>query len=60
MTLNVIKAESGDSVKSKNYTVQANELLRKLITYDITVLINAMYELGIETDLGLKPSVKVD
>ena len=43
-----IKAKLGDSVKSKNFVAQKNELLCKLIAYNITVLINAMYELKIE------------
>jgi transposase len=43
-----IKAKLGDSVKSKNFVAQKNELLCKLIAYNITVLIGAMYELKIE------------
>ena len=51
MTLNVIKTKLEDSVKSKNYAVQTNALLCKLILYNITVLINAMYELKIQPSL---------
>ena len=50
-TFHAIKAKLGDSVKSKNYVAQANELLCKLIAYNITVLISAMYELKIEPRL---------
>jgi len=46
-----IKAKLGDSVKSKNFTAQANEVLCKLIAYNITVLISAIYELKIEPKL---------
>ncbi len=50
-TFHAIKAKLGDSLKSKNYVSQANETLCKLIAYNITVLINAMYELKIEPKL---------
>ncbi|MEM3470417.1 MAG: hypothetical protein QXZ36_06710 [Thermoproteota archaeon] len=46
-----IKSKLGDSVKSKNFVAQKNELLCKLIAYNITVLISAMYELKIEPKL---------
>ncbi len=50
-TFHAIKAKLGDAVKSKNYVAQANEVLCKLIAYNITVLISAMYELKIEPNL---------
>ena len=34
-------------VKSKNRIAQENEVLCKIIAYNITVLIHAMFELGI-------------
>jgi transposase len=43
-----IKMKFGDCLKNKNLVSQTNELLCKLIAYNITVLINSMYELGIE------------
>jgi hypothetical protein len=43
-----IKMKFGDALKNKNIVSQTNELLCKLIAYNITVLISAMYELGIE------------
>lgn len=46
-----IKAKLGDSAKSKNFTAQVNEVLCKMIAYNITVLISAMYELKIEPKL---------
>ena len=52
-TFHAIKAKLGDCLKSKNYVSQANETLCKLIAYNITVLINAMYELKIEPKLIL-------
>ncbi len=50
-TFHAIKAKFGDCLKNKNYISQANEVLCKLIAYNITVLINAMYELKIEPKL---------
>ncbi len=47
-TFHAIKAKLGDSVKNKTFVSQTNELLCKLIAYNITVLISAMYELKIE------------
>ena len=44
----VIKTKLGDCLKSKNQVSQTNELLCKLIAYNITVLISAMYELKVE------------
>ena len=43
-----IKMKFGDCLKNKNLVSQTNELLCKLIAYNITVLINSMYELGVE------------
>ena len=49
-TFGAIKKKFGESVKSKNRTAQENELLCKLIAYNITVLIHSMFELGITPD----------
>ncbi len=46
-----IKAKFGDCLKNKNMVSQTNEVLCKLIAYNITVLISAMYELKIEPNL---------
>lgn len=43
-----IKAKFGDSLKSKNYGAQVNELLCKCIAYNIVVLIHEMEELKIQ------------
>ena len=45
-----IKMKFGDCLKNKNFVSQSNELLCKLIAYNITVLINSMYELGIKPE----------
>lgn len=50
-TFFAVKAKFDDSVKNKTFLPQTNELLCKLIAYNITVLINAMYELKIQPSL---------
>lgn len=47
-----IKRKLGDTLKSKNDTAQVNELLCKIIAYNITVLIQEMYELGIKINFA--------
>ncbi len=49
-TFSAIKRKLGDTLKSRNTTSQINELLCKIVTYNITVLIQEMYELGIKID----------
>ena len=46
-TFFALKAKFGDSLKSKNFIAQKNELLCKVLAYNLTVLIHAMHELGI-------------
>ncbi|MCL4364878.1 MAG: transposase [Candidatus Marsarchaeota archaeon] len=50
-TFHAIKAKLGDCLKSKCYVAQANETPCKLIAYNIIVLINSMYELGVKPEL---------
>ncbi len=52
-TFMAVKFKLGDCLKSKNFVSQTNEVLCKLIAYNITVLISAMYELKIEPILSL-------
>ncbi len=47
-----MKQKLGDSLKSKNPIAQKNELLCKAIAYNILVLIQEMYELGIEPNFS--------
>lgn len=50
-----IKRKFGETLKSKNWTAQVNELLAKIIAYNLTVVIHEMYENGINPDfLNLK------
>ena len=46
-----IKTKLGDCLKNKNFVSQTNELLCKLIAYNITVLISSTFELGMELNL---------
>jgi transposase len=43
-----IKRKFGEALKSKNPTAQVNELLAKIVAYNLTVVIHEMYENGIE------------
>lgn len=45
-----IKKKFGETLKSKNYTAQVNELLAKIIAYNLTVIIHEMYEHGVNPD----------
>ena len=49
-TFGAIKMKFGEHLKSRNYTAQKNELLCKILAYNITILIHEMYESGIEPD----------
>lgn len=50
-----IKRKFGETLKSKNPTVQVNELLAKIVAYNLTVVIHEMYENGINPDF-LQPT----
>jgi transposase len=45
-----IKRKFGETLKSKNPIAQANELLAKIIAYNLTVVIHEMYENGINPE----------
>ena len=49
-TISAVKKKFGECLKSKNHVAQVNELLCKLIAYNITVLIHEMFENGINPD----------
>ncbi len=51
-TMWMIKAKFGDALRSKSDTAQVNELLCKVLCHNICVVIQSMYELGIEPDFG--------
>jgi transposase len=47
-TFGMIKGKFGDSLRSKTETAQVSELLLKVLCHNICVLIQAMYEFGIQ------------
>lgn len=51
-TFQMIKAKFGAAIRSKTETAQVNELLCKILCHNICVVIQSMYELGIEADFG--------
>ena len=45
-----IKRKFGETLKSKNPVAQVNELLAKIIAYNLTVVIHEMHENGINPE----------
>ena len=45
-----IKRKFGETLKSKNSIAQINELLAKIVAYNLTVVIHEMHENGIEPE----------
>ena len=45
-----IKRKFGETLKAKNPVAQVNELLAKIIAYNLTVVIHEMYENGIQPE----------
>ncbi len=53
-TFSMIKAKFRDHVRSKSDVAMANEVLCKIVCHNICVLIQEMYELGIEPEFWQK------
>jgi len=51
-TFSAIKRKFGGAVRSKRFTAQVNEILCKILCHNLTVLVHAMHELGIEPSFG--------
>lgn len=51
-TFSALKRKLGGSVKSKDMVAQYNEVLCKVLAYNITVVIHEMFELGITPDFA--------
>ena len=49
-TFAAIKRKFGETIKSKNRVAQENEMLCKIVAYNITVLINTIFEFDINPD----------
>ncbi|MBI2170661.1 MAG: transposase [Chloroflexi bacterium] len=59
-TYSMIKAKFGGIVRSKTPVAQVNEVLCKVLAHNLTVLIQSMYELGIEAQFGTFGTEMVD
>ncbi len=53
-TVHMIKSKFGDSVRSKTWTAQVNEVLCKVIAHNICVVIQEKEELGIKSQFCVK------
>ncbi len=53
-TFHMIKSKFNDTLKSKTYTAQVNELLFKILCHNIVVMIHETNELGVDTSLCKK------
>ena len=51
-TFSAIKRKYGGSVRSKKYVAQVNEVLCKILCHNLSCLIHAMRELGVEAPFG--------
>lgn len=51
-TFSMIKAKFGERLRSKTTGAQTNEVLCKVLSHNICVLIQSMYELGIEVNFN--------
>lgn len=51
-TFSAIKRKLGGSLRSKDLVSQTNELLCKILAFNITILIHEAHELGIEIDFA--------
>jgi len=49
-TFSMIKAKFGERLRSKTETAQINEVLCKVLCHNLCVVIQSIYELGIEVD----------
>lgn len=52
-TFSMIKAKFGERLRCKTETAQINEALCKVLCHNLCVVIQSMYELGIEPDFGV-------
>jgi transposase len=51
-TFSAIKRKFGGAVRSKRFTAQVNEILCKILCHNLSVLVHAMHELGIDPPFG--------
>ena len=51
-TFGAIKAKFGGSVRSKKFVAQQNEVLAKVLLFNLTCIIQAIEELGVEAEFS--------
>jgi transposase len=51
-TFSMIKRKFGERLRSKTTTAQANEVLCKVLAHNLCVVIQSMYELGVDVEFG--------
>lgn len=54
-TFSAMKRKFGDNLRSKTTLAMTNEILARVVAYNLTCVIQAMYELGIDPDFVIKP-----
>ncbi len=52
-----VKRLFGDSVRSRNEVAMRNEVLAKLLAYNLTCLVHAIFELGLDPTFGEEPAL---
>ena len=57
-TIGALKKKLGENLLSKNRTAQINEMLCKIIVYNITVVIRCMFKMGITPDFFMNVDMK--
>jgi transposase len=55
-TFSAIKRKFGGAVRSKRFVAQTNEVLCKVLLHNLTCLVHAMHELGIEPSFASVPA----
>ncbi len=58
-TFSAIKRKFGGAVRSKDFVAQTNEVLCKVLAFNITVLIQEMHERGIDPEFWVGPNLQV-
>jgi transposase len=58
-TFSAMKRKFGDSVRSRDPIAQVNEVLCKALAFNLSMLVHAMYELGIEPQFPGLTSLQV-
>jgi transposase len=56
-SFSAIKRKFGPTVRSKLFTAQVNEVLAKILCYNLSVLVHEIHELGIEPEFWGEPAL---